>query len=50
MVGATTMGLSGLPLAASTTQISSYLLGVLVAYAGGFIATWIIGFDDPVEE
>ena len=49
-VGATTMGLSGLPLAASTNPVSIYLLGVITAYVSGFIATWIIGFDDPPKE
>ena len=43
-------GLSGLPLAASTDPVSSYLLGVITAYVTGFIATWIIGFDDPPKE
>ena len=49
VVGATTMGLSGLPLAAVTNQILIYLLGLLIAYCVGFIATWLIGFDDPEE-
>lgn len=49
-VGATAMGLSGLPLAAVTDNIIIYVIGVLVAYVVGFIATWIIGFDDPIEE
>ncbi len=49
VVGATTMGLSGLPLAAVTNQIPIYLLGLLIAYCVGFIATWLIGFDDPEE-
>lgn len=47
MVGSAALGISGLPLAASTTNIPIYLLGLAVAYAGGFIATWILGFDDP---
>lgn len=47
VVGATSMGLSGLPLAASTDHILLYLLGLLTAYGVGFIATWIIGFQDP---
>lgn len=47
VVGATSMGLSGLPLAASTDHILLYLLGLLTAYVTGFIATWIIGFQDP---
>lgn len=50
MVGAATLGISGLPLAAATDQIPVYLLGLVAAYIGGFIATWLIGFDDPPEE
>lgn len=49
MVGSAALGISGLPLAASTDNILIYLLGLITAYATGFIATWIIGFDDPVE-
>ena len=50
VVGAATLGISGLPLAATTNNIPVYLLGVGVSYIAGFIATWILGFDDPVEE
>ena len=50
MVGANAIGISGLPLAAVTDNISIYLLGLSVAYIVGFIATWLIGFDDPAEE
>ena len=49
-VGAATLGISGLPLAATTNNIPIYLLGVLVAYAAGFVATWILGFDDPAKK
>ena len=49
-VGATTMGMSGLPLAAVTNQLTVYLFGLLVAYLTGFIAAWLLRFDDPVEE
>ena len=49
-VGAATLGISGLPLAGATDHILLYLLGVVVAYAAGFAATWILGFDDPEEE
>ena len=49
-VGAVTMGVSGLPLAPSTNRIFIYLLGLVIAYAAGFLATWLIGFDDPPEE
>ena len=48
-VGAATLGISGLPLAATTNNMPVYLLGLLVAYVVGFVATWIIGFDDPAE-
>lgn len=50
MVGAATLGISGLPLAATTNNVPVYLLGVGVSYVAGFIATWILGFDDPEEE
>lgn len=43
------MGLSGLPLAATTNNPLMFIVGVLVAYAVGFIATKLLGFDDPVE-
>ncbi len=49
-VGAATLGISGLPLAATTNNIPVYLLGVLVSYIAGFIATWILGFEDPPED
>ncbi len=50
MVGAGAMGISGLPLAAVTDNIPVYLIGLFTAYAVAFVATWIIGFDDPAEE
>lgn len=50
MVGAATLGISGLPLAAATDQIPIYLLGLVTAYISGFAATWLLGFDDPPEE
>ena len=50
MVGAATLGISGIPLAAATDNIAIYFVGLLTAYAAGFIATWLIGFDDPIEE
>lgn len=50
-LGATGIGISGLPL---TLLIHNgmllYLVGILIAYIGGFIATWLIGFDDSVFE
>lgn len=48
-VGAATLGISGLPLAATTNNVAIYLLGLVTAYIVGFIATWLIGFDDPAE-
>lgn len=48
-VGAATLGISGLPLAATTNNIPIYFLGLFTAYVVGFVATWIIGFDDPAE-
>ncbi len=50
VVGASGLGLSGLPLAASANNIPVYLMGLLVSYVGGFLATWLLGFDDPKEE
>ena len=49
-IGAATLGISGLPLAAATDNIPVYLLGLACAYIGGFVATLVIGFDDPVDE
>ena len=48
-VGAATLGISGLPLAATTNNIPIYFLGLITAYIAGFIATWLLGFDDPAE-
>ena len=48
-VGAATLGISGLPLAATTNNIPIYFLGLITSYVMGFIATWILGFDDPAE-
>ncbi|SFT82111.1 PTS system, sucrose-specific IIC component [Selenomonas sp. GACV-9] len=49
-VGASALGISGLPLAATTNHVLIYLLGVLTAYVAGFIAAWLLGFDDPADE
>lgn len=49
MVGARAMGLSGLPLTAVTDNMPVYLLGLVTAYGVGFLATWLLGFDDPEE-
>ena len=48
-VGAATLGISGLPLAATTNNIPVYFVGLVTAYIAGFIATWLLGFDDPPE-
>ncbi|MBR4152986.1 MAG: PTS transporter subunit EIIC [Selenomonadaceae bacterium] len=48
-VGAATLGISGLPLAATTNNIPIYFVGLVTAYIFGFIATWLLGFDDPPE-
>ena len=48
-VGAATLGISGLPLAATTNNVPIYFLGLITSYIAGFIATWILGFDDPAE-
>ena len=50
-VASLSMGLSGLPLALliKPGTIGFYLCGVLIAYIGGFIATYILGFEDPEE-
>ena len=50
MVGAATLGISGLPLAATTNNIAVYFVGLVTAYVVGFIVTWILGFDDPPED
>ena len=48
-VGAHAMGISGLPLAAVTDNLTIYLVGLLTAYIAGFCATWLLGFQDPEE-
>lgn len=47
IVGANTIGISGLPLTAAVDKPLIYITGLLVSYIGGFIATLIIGFNDP---
>ena len=37
-------------LTASTDKMLYYLIGLFTAYIFGFIATLIIGFNDPIEE
>ena len=49
LVGAAASGISGLPLALASNRIKVYLIGLLIAYLAGFIATWLIGFDDLPE-
>ena len=49
MVGAATLGISGLPLAATTNNVIAYFAGLVTAYIAGFVATWLVGFDDPEE-
>lgn len=46
------MGVSGLPLAflIRSDQILLYLMGLVIAYASGFLITWIVGFDDPPDD
>jgi PTS system sucrose-specific IIC component len=48
-VASISMGLSGLPLAAIVKQPLIYIIGVLIAYVTGFIATSLLGFEDPQE-
>lgn len=48
-VGALSMGLSGLPLAALVTKPAMYILAVVIAYAVGFVAAYLLGFEDPQE-
>ena len=50
-LGATGLGISGLPLTLLIHNgMLMYLAAILIAYIGGFIATWLIGFDDSVFE
>lgn len=45
------MGVSGLPLTLLIEQgAGKFLLGIVGAYVGGFIATLLLGWDDPVDE
>ena len=48
-VASISMGLSGLALTAIVKQPLFYLIGVIIAYITGFIATSILGFEDPLE-
>lgn len=51
-VNSIALGLSGLPLIflIKPGNIGDYLIGILIAYVAGFIITWLVGFDDLVEE
>ena len=49
MVGAAASGISGLPLALAANKLYIFLIGLLISYAAGFIAAWLIGFDDLPE-
>ena len=48
-VASISMGLSGIPLAAIVVQPLLYIIGVLIAYSAGFIATSLLGFEDPID-
>lgn len=50
MVGSRALGISGLPLAPATTNVTAYLLGLGAAYGTGFVAAWLLGFEDPKED
>lgn len=45
-VGALAMGVSGVLLALLVDKVGMYLFGILISYVAGFIATWMLGFDE----
>ncbi|HEY3368404.1 MAG TPA: PTS transporter subunit EIIC [Symbiobacteriaceae bacterium] len=45
-VGALAIGVSGVLLALLVNSPALYLLGILISYIAGFIATWLLGFDE----
>jgi len=45
-VGALSIGVSGVLLALLVDKVGLYFLGILVSYVAGFIATWLLGFDE----
>jgi PTS system sucrose-specific IIC component len=49
-IATTAIGVSGLPLAflVTTGHVLLYLVGVLIAYAAGFIFTYLFGFKDEM--
>lgn len=50
-LGSTNIGISGLPLAILIKEgVGKYLIAVLAAYVGGYVATLLLGWDDPVDE
>ena len=49
MVGAAASGISGLPLAFASNKATIYLLGLCISYLAGFLAAWVIGFEDLPE-
>ena len=49
-IGASAIGISGLPLTTVTSQPLIYLLGILTSYIAGFALTWLAGFDEPEEQ
>ncbi|MCE5286988.1 MAG: PTS transporter subunit EIIC [Pelosinus sp.] len=51
-VSSVAIGVSGLPLTflIKPGSVFYYLIGLFTAYAAGFFVTWLIGFDDPVNE
>ncbi|BBB90043.1 MAG TPA: PTS transporter subunit EIIC [Methylomusa anaerophila] len=46
------LGVSGLPLTflIKPGGAGLYLAGLAIAYAAGFIVTWVVGFEDPKDE
>jgi PTS system sucrose-specific IIC component len=51
-VSSVAIGVSGLPLTflIKPGSILYYLIGLITAYAAGFIVTWLVGFDDPADD
>lgn len=50
-LGSRGIGISGIPLALLITNGPLlFLIGLITSYIGGFIATWILGFDDSIFE
>ena len=50
-LGATGIGISGIPLSLLIANGPLlYLCGLVISYIFGFIATWLIGFDDTIFE